>query len=512
MNRPESSFPSVNRGNDRDDVCQPVSPLEFTAFAAPNREATAGAGSPAHQSIPRDQWGGFRSLAKHTVWLTLWALMPSLAATPARATELLTSGIAGYVGRPETGKITYGAAMKQEAVQRLLLSIAHEGRSAAEIDRALEGASVTRDALEQLELIRRDGDRYVINFTLFTKEDVRHLHGLADRCGFSLAQAFLARRPEIDAILARYPVASVDKTSLAYILIGCFALDWDGLNVLGEEKYMADPRKRADGGRYTPWAEEKNDLTLRQLYWGSHNEEATEGLILTSFGDHYALPRLAFPDAREELTKAAKAAFTAKPDGQKLLAFDRFAQQTALRHVAQIMIALREGKTTLSTSATAAGLTEAEAKALLDVLAEFGYVTQAADGWQPVIPVLNEMDQAMTQAMSKLARAILKQWLAANYEDVRRASQHLSPLRAGVPFEEAFTQIWHYIFGGANRAMANAGLLADPYAETRVDKGFIPVVWSQATGVKFPYFIYSRPAEASPRRSADGKPTPPSSP
>ena len=48
-----------------------------------------------------------------------------------------------------------------------------------------------------------------------------------------------------------------------------------------------------------------------------------------------------------------------------------------------------------------------------------------------------------------------------------------------LPFETVYTEVWHFIFGIANRVLVEEGLFADPYAEERKSKGFIPAVWAK---------------------------------
>ncbi|NIR43698.1 MAG: hypothetical protein GWM93_07065 [Gemmatimonadetes bacterium] len=40
-----------------------------------------------------------------------------------------------------------------------------------------------------------------------------------------------------------------------------------------------------------------------------------------------------------------------------------------------------------------------------------------------------------------------------------------------------FTQVWHYLFGAANRILAEQGMFLDPYAGDRTQPGFVPAVW-----------------------------------
>jgi len=90
--------------------------------------------------------------------------------------------------------------------------------------------------------------------------------------------------------------AHVAESELFYIVLGCFSLDWDGLDLTRERGYRTAAQRTIDGRSFTPWAKEKGvEVSLRGLYRGSHNQERTD-VTLTTFGDHHALPRFGLPD------------------------------------------------------------------------------------------------------------------------------------------------------------------------------------------------------------------------
>jgi hypothetical protein len=79
--------------------------------------------------------------------------------------------------------------------------------------------------------------------------------------------------------------------------------------------------------------------------------------------------------------------------------------------------------------------------------------------------------------MVAIGREIMVDWHEANYARIRQALSDLTPIRNGVPFERVYTEIWHFVFGFANRTLVEEGLFANPYAENRRYQGFLPVVW-----------------------------------
>lgn len=162
-----------------------------------------------------------------------------------------------------------------------------------EVGAALAESEVTVADLEASGVLRREGDRLALDFTLLTTADLDLVNAVSRREAQSLADAFLAKRGNLETLLAAYDVPSVDRGVVAYILLGCFALDWDGLDLTAAYGYRATARA-FPAGDYLLSARQTGGLSLQRLYWGSHNRRG-DGYVLTSFGDHFSLPRKAFP-------------------------------------------------------------------------------------------------------------------------------------------------------------------------------------------------------------------------
>jgi hypothetical protein len=366
--------------------------------------------------------------------------------------------------------------MRHREVQRLLLDVARQPRNAQFVESALKSSQIARQDLEKLGLIKQRDEDYVINFTLMTQGDVRLVRAVADKHAQSLTAALLDRRAEIDNARGQYPLADVDPKAVNYIVLGCLALDWDGLDVTAAKGYRAQPGKQKSAA-YIPWAEEKSDLSLKGIYWGSHYEEVESKITLLSFGDHYSIPRYALPDLFWSLPSRAVAG--SMPELLKLRTSKilRTSLSTTAREAGQMMLALRDGPMTGEELATAAGMRLREAKDVIALLVELQYVVEREGRYHPLIPVLDKRDRPMVAKLRLIGREVMEKWLATNYAHVREELQGLTPLRYGVPYAACFTQIWHYLFGTANRQLVEAGVFADPYADTRKYKGMIPAVW-----------------------------------
>lgn len=381
---------------------------------------------------------------------------------------------ASYQGSREAGAMgpRFMSALQRPRVQEALLTFAEGAQEAGVFAAALRGSGLTPSDLENLELIRRYGDRYALDFWLSTAEDTDRIRAVAEVEGRGLAAAVLERRDELESILDRIPQPGADPDTLAFFLIGCVSLDWDGLNLTAEKGYRTEPAP----GHYLPRAAEPGGGgSRRALYWGSHNMHRP--IALTTFGDHDAA-RYGFPDLLWHVSGAldgmeAPAALKPRLSGLVDAWHDALLQQVGI-----IMLHLRDGDRTREELAGAAGLTEGDADVLLALLIELEYVRELPDGrLRATIPVLTERDAAAVSELRRLGRAIMEGWLADRHDALRQALADLTAVRQGVPLADNFYQIWHYLFAVANRTLVESGFFADPYAPGRTYPGYIPAVY-----------------------------------
>lgn len=96
------------------------------------------------------------------------------------------------------------------------------------------------------------------------------------------------------------------------------------------------------------------------------------------------------------------------------------------------------------------------------------------------VPVLTERDKPLVEATLKLSRAIITEWLRRNYEPMKRELAGLSPMRNGVPFSLAFSEVWHYEFAFATKSLAESGFYANPHAPGNRYEGYVPLVWASS--------------------------------
>jgi hypothetical protein len=80
----------------------------------------------------------------------------------------------------------------------------------------------------------------------------------------------------------------------------------------------------------------------------------------------------------------------------------------------------------------------------------------------------------MVDAVRAMGRQVMDAWLEQNGAAVKDSLGGLNAIRFGVAYQQLFTEIWHYLFGMANRSLVESGHFADPYTDGRLSKGMIP--------------------------------------
>lgn len=386
---------------------------------------------------------------------------PSQNANP--EPELLNYSITGWSSSTSPAEnATY--AMTHREVQRLLLDIAETPRGRDYVERALSGSGVSLSDMIANGSLRLEDGRYWLNFSLLTRRDQEIIRRATDKYSRGLADAMLARRAEIESLLKRYDLQGVDPKEVAFAVLGCFSLDWDGLSLSTAKGYRAVSPKRKNGEFYF-MAEETGGLSLKQIYWGSNNLPYGE-YDITIFGDHFS-PRVGLSQVRRQASTV-----------------QGMTEQELGKMVGAVMAALREGPRTSAALARTAESTVPKVEDLLNALGGMGWVARHGDEYRASIPVLTERDKPMVAGLIRIGHEVMESWLAANYEPFRDSVREITPMRQGVPYQQSFDQLWHYLFGIANERLVESGLFADPYAVGRTPQGNITFVYKDGLNWK----------------------------
>lgn len=419
--------------------------------------------------------------ARHRIFRATAATLALFTTNPARSAAQdekgpLQVGITGSA--PSEERRNPIAILQTADVQRLILDIAERPLGRAAIESAIAGKFFTVDDMVAVGLLREEGGLYKIDFNLLTLADQQAILRASEQLGRDLADAILARRDEFEGLAAAHDQPGVGDDELLFIVLGCFSLDWDGLDLTEERGYRAGAERTIDGSSFTPWAKERDaTVSLKGLYWGSHNTTATAA-TLTTFGDHYGGSRFGLPDMMWN-SRGAFSNYADNPDGQRAAGRLLYVyMRDALDDVAAVMLALRERNLSFDELAARTEIDERKLQRILGLLEVADYVKREGEVYSGRALVLSPRDADMVHAMVAKGREIMAAWHEAHYETIRAGFSQLTPIRNGVPFERVYTEIWHFVFGIANRTLVERGFFADPYADGRRYKGFLPVVWA----------------------------------
>ena len=388
----------------------------------------------------------------------------------------LQVGVTGSSPSDQRRNVT--AILESAAVQRLIVGIAEQPIDRTELEKAIDGRFFSADDMVATGLLREEDGRFHIDFNLLRIEDQESILETSEQAGRELADAFIERRSDFEKLAKGISRSHATDAQLFFIVLGCFSLDWDGLNMTEALGYRATAQRTINGQSFTPWAKVKGAaVSLKGLYWGSHNSEASK-VTFTTFGDHYSTPRFGLPDMLWNISGVFR---QYKENGDAYRAATRMLSlyaKDALDDIGLVMLSLRKHDLTFDEILATTGLKSDKAMRLLALLEAAQYVGRYDDKWSSKILVLGADDTDAVAGMIDIGRRIMIDWHDKNYDRIKSSLTNLTPIRNGVPFERVYTEIWHFVFAIANRTLVTEGFFADPYAEERRYKGFIPVIWA----------------------------------
>ncbi len=364
-------------------------------------------------------------------------------------------------------------------IQQLLLEAAQSPKDSAFIEESLEETGISVEDLLAMGLLREQDKRYVIGFSLFTQDDQRRLREICGNFAEDLAEIYYEQQTEYQGILDAYPLKSVDTPALAYVLIGCFSLDWDGLRISRDFGYR--PSTPPENAPFIGWADDKRAKEFREkkgLYWGSHNEYLDNGVAFTTFGDPASRLRYGFPDIAWQMARSIRLLRTPQEIQPELARVGRRALYgDILVPLGDIMMEQRNGKKNEGELREATRIEPNQLKDLLAILEGLEYIRKVSDSYEVMIPVFSPADTEFIHSLIMMSREMLTSWLKQNFGRLKAQLSDLSAYKYGQPLEASFYKIWHEIFGAANRILVEKGMFFDPYSESRKHKGYLPVVW-----------------------------------
>jgi hypothetical protein len=406
--------------------------------------------------------------------LVLWSC--SIAPTTADDKPLGT-GITGMISASGLDNPQY--VLSFPSIQRLMLDVSAGPVRIEAIRKALGPTPVSLENLLKLGLLRREKDAFHLNYLLLTADDQRLIRRVAEGAGKILAGKFLQRRDSFQELFAQYPRREL-RAQLAFALVAGFALNWDGLRLTTELGYRADQEEKPNGDRYLVHSWEKGtNLSNDRLFWGSHSFPGGQ-VVFTTFGDGPSIPRVnGVPDvffgmADEGLSPLADNPAVSSAVRDHLIAMLKVAHVLA----GDLMLEIADAPRPRKSLEAILSQDESLLNPTIELLLSTGYATEAGGRMSAAVVILTEKHQRLVDETLRLSREMISAWLREDYPHLEQELNALSPMKNGVPFKLAFSEVWHEVFGFTTKILAEEDFYADPYAPGSQFRGFVPIVWS----------------------------------
>ncbi|MFW6040506.1 MAG: hypothetical protein ACOC85_01575 [Thermoplasmatota archaeon] len=325
------------------------------------------------------------------------------------------------------------------------------------------------DKLLKLNVLKEKKGKIYVNFTVIDKEDEKLIFEKCEKYADDLKERLKEGWADIPKILDRYQNKNVSKEKLAFMIVGCYFLDWGSLELFRKWDVCDHMKTQPGGNKYLLWGEHSDIGELKEIYWGGHMYK-DEKYIFHNFGDHdEETIRNAFPDI---LHRTPDLDFEGGEEYRSLL----FEKKIELARDIGDFIDLI-GKEGIKKKYLLKRDNAKKADKIFNLLKKMRYIEEKNGEVYLSIPYFTPEDKDMIIAIVTRLIPILKGWLEENIDKLKMNLSEIKPIVNGIPFEEFFVQLWHYVFGLTNKKLAEDGIIFDTYSEVSNHKGYLPALF-----------------------------------
>ncbi len=322
------------------------------------------------------------------------------------------------------------------------------------------------EKLLRLKTLKKRGEKIYVNFTFIDKEDSEFLMEVCEDHALKLVDLISSKKGQIHEVLSRYENKRVGKDKLAFFIIGCYFLDWGTLKLFSKWGIADNMKPQPGGNEYVLWGEENYENILKEIYWGGHMIPDID-YVFHTFGDHHKdTKRNTFPDILHRFNDFD---FPGGAEYRSLL-FEK--RKGFASELADIIVII--GKEGASKDLLEKKLEYKSLDKRITLLQKLGYIDEEDDRYYLSVPFFTEEDRDMILDCIRPLIPILKDWIDDDLEDLKSDIEPIRPSQNGVPFDEYFIQVWHYIFGLVNKNLANRSIIYDTYSDDSEHKGYMP--------------------------------------
>jgi predicted transcriptional regulator len=381
---------------------------------------------------------------------------------------------------------------RQKHVPKLLFLLNSEPLTADELSKRLNISIKTVNGLLQdllrINAVFEKDKRWYISFPIFTKQDIHFLFEKTREPALKLAKEIMRMEPKLKEHLSKLSCAKqVEINKLMFAVVGCFVLDWKALKLLNERDLSLCGKKQQPGGRKYVLIGREDDIEEElydRMYWGSHSDEIG-GITFTSFGDHTGC-RYAFPDLAWSLSMLPERKKKEKsPDWfwSKVVETLNIFQKNCLIELGRILLLLNdEGPMSMYVLREKLEMEKDQAESLLKMLADMRYISLSKEKARLNYPVFTAEDEEIIEDIWQALSHIVEREACEYFNSLKTELAEITPIRRGIDPREIYTDVWHWIFGWANRIMAERGLFFDPPKEREGEGRYI--AWISTQGIR----------------------------
>ncbi len=186
--------------------------------------------------------------------------------------------------------------LRKSKVKEMIDDLNRSPKSKKELINEYDDILEDIEKLLKLDVLKEKNDKIFVNFTLIDKKDSKIIFDVCERYASYLADDFLEKKKQIFEVLGSYENQRIEEEKLAFMIIGCYLLDWGSLELLSDWDVCDHRKQQAGDNEYVLWGESEVGDRLKGVYWGGHSL-FMESYTFHTFGDHHEYTeRNAFPD------------------------------------------------------------------------------------------------------------------------------------------------------------------------------------------------------------------------
>ncbi len=358
--------------------------------------------------------------------------------------------------------------LKKERVKELIYDLNRNPMEEEKLFSKYEDLEEEIKKLLRLETLKKRDGKVYVNFTFLDEKDNEMMFEVCEDYAEDLVEKIIPKEEVIQTILSRYENDMLEKEKLAFFIIGCYFLDWGSLTFFREWDIANNLKPQPGGNEYILWGEKQDEGMLKEIYWGGHMVPDMDHIFQT-FGDHHSdTERDTLPDI---LHRFYDFDFEGGKEYRSLLFEKRKGLASELAEIMSLV-----GKDGIDTEELEKSIGDPLSNKHISLLERLNYVEEEEGTYYLSIPYFIEEDVEMIADCIEPFVPVLKNWLDENWEDLKEDLKDTRPMKNGVPFDEFFIQVWHYIFGSVNKKLAREGIIYDSYSDESKHKGYLPGV------------------------------------